>query len=146
MPQPAIVTPEGVFSGYASLFGRVDLGRDLIERGAFTDSLAKRGAGRIRCLFQHDPKEVVGVWLDLREDARGLIVTGRLLPGIARARELYELIAARALDGLSIGFRSAEAVRDARTGVRRLKRVELWEISLVTFPMLPDARLAAVRA
>jgi hypothetical protein len=140
------VTPDGVFAGYASLFGRVDLGRDLVERGAFADSLARRGAGRIRCLFHHDPKEVVGVWLDMREDARGLRVTGRLLPGVARARELYELIAARALDGLSIGFRTAEAVRDARSGVRRLRRIDLWEVSLVAFPMLPEARLHAAPA
>jgi HK97 family phage prohead protease len=146
MRTPLTVTPEGVFSGYASLFGRVDLGRDLVERGAFADSLAKRGAAGIRCLFQHDPKEVVGVWLDIAEDHRGLRVTGRLLPGVGRARELHALIAARALDGLSIGFRTAEATRDARSGVRRLKRVELWEVSLVTFPMLPEARLSAVRS
>ena len=71
------VEPDGAFSGYASLFGRMDLGKDIVERGAFAKSLVTRGANGIRMLFQHDPKEPIGVWTEIREDARGLFVRGR---------------------------------------------------------------------
>ena len=77
------VQEDGAFAGYASLFDRVDLGRDVVSRGAFRDSLAKRGAGGIKLLFQHDPNQVIGVWDEIREDARGLFVRGRLLPDVA---------------------------------------------------------------
>src|SRR5690606_27030416 len=94
-----------VFEGYASRFGVPDLGRDVVERGAFAASLARRGAGGIRMLFQHDAAQPVGTWLLLREDAHGLFVRGRLNAGVARAREIASLIAEGGLDGLSIGFR-----------------------------------------
>lgn len=137
---------DGTFEGYASLFNREDAGRDVILPGAFRDSLAARGAAGIRMLFQHDPSEPVGVWETIREDARGLFVRGRLLPGIARAREILALMRAGALDGLSIGFRPVRARRDARTGIRRLEKIDLWEVSIVTFPMLAGARVAQVKA
>lgn len=142
MPAAPLITPDGVFTGYASLFNSVDLGRDLIEPGAFMRSLLRRGPGGIKCLYQHDPKEPIGVWLALNEDQKGLRVTGRLIPDVARAREVFALVRASALDGLSIGFRAAQATRDARSGVRRLKTIDLWEVSIVTFPMLPEARIA----
>lgn len=137
---------DGIFEGYASLFNREDLGRDVILRGAFRESLAKRGAGEVKLLFQHDPNQVIGLWLAIEEDARGLYARGRLLPEVEKAREVLVLMRARALDGLSIGFRAIKGRRDARTGVRRLESVDLWEISVVTFPMLPEARVAAVKA
>ncbi|MFC6487969.1 HK97 family phage prohead protease [Nitratireductor sp. GCM10026969] len=139
------VESDGTFSGYASLFGRVDLGRDMVERGAFADSLAKRGAGGIRMLFQHDPNQPIGAWQEIREDARGLFVRGKLATGVARAREVLELMRDGALDGLSIGFRTVRAVNEPRTGVRRIKAADLWEISVVTFPMLPEARVDRVK-
>jgi len=136
------IAPDGTFRGYASLFGRIDLARDLVEPGAFRRALARRGPHGIRFLWQHDPKEPIGVFLDIAEDPRGLRVTGRLLPGVARAREAFALLEARAIDGLSIGYRTADAVRDRAAGVRRLREVDLWEVSLVTFPMLPGARVS----
>ena len=139
------VTADGTFSGYASLFGKVDLARDAVEAGAFARSIAQRGAGGIRMLYQHDPAQPIGAWLELREDARGLHVRGRLTPGVARAREVLELIRSGALDGLSIGFRTVKARKDARTGVRRIVEADLWEISVVTFPMLPGARVHSVK-
>lgn len=139
------VEADGTFSGYASLFGRVDLGRDLVERGAFSAALARRGPAGIRMLFQHDPREPIGTWSALREDARGLHVRGRLATGVARAREVLELMRGRALDGLSIGFRTVRATTDRKTGVRRILEADLWEISVVTFPMLPDARVERVK-
>lgn len=137
---------DGLFEGYASLFNREDLGRDVILRGAFRESLAKRGAGGVKLLFQHDPSCVIGVWLAIEEDARGLYARGRLVPEVEKAREVFALMRAGALDGLSIGFKALKGRRDARTGVRRLESVDLWEISVVTFPMLPDARVRAVKA
>ena len=98
----------GSVEGYASLFGEVDQARDMIMRGAFTDTLAARNIRRIPMLFQHDPSEPVGIWLELREDHRGLFARGRLIPDVARGRELLSLLRAGAIDGLSIGFRTVK--------------------------------------
>ncbi len=141
----AVISATGVFVGYASLFGRADASGDIVMPGAFTDTLKKKGTGGIRMLFQHDPSEPVGAWLDLAENARGLLVRGRLNLGVQRGRELLALLAQRGLDGLSIGFRTVSASRDRLTGLRRLHRVDLWEISLVTFPMQAGARIADVK-
>ena len=139
------VEADGTFSGYASLFGEVDLGDDLVMPGAFRASLAARGAQGVKLLFQHDPNEPIGIWLDLHEDGRGLFARGRLMPEVTRAREVLSLMRAGALDGLSIGFRTVKGRTDPATGVRRLDQIDLWEISVVTFPMLPEARVSAVK-
>lgn len=139
------VAPDGTFEGYASLFDREDMGRDVVAPGAFADSLKRRGPRGVKMLFQHDANQPIGVWDTIREDARGLYVTGRLIPDIAKARDVHAMLRAGALDGLSIGFRALSGKRD-RSGVRRLTRIDLWEISIVTFPMLPDARVSAVKA
>jgi HK97 family phage prohead protease len=139
------VSGDGTFSGYASLFGEVDLGRDAIERGAFAASIDKRGAGGVRMLFQHDPAEVIGRWTVLREDERGLYVEGKLATDVERAREVLALMKAGALDGLSIGFRAVKTRADRKAGVRRILEADLWEISVVTFPMLPTARVSNVK-
>ena len=138
-------TEDGTFAGYASLFGRTDLGRDMVMRGAFAASLRTRGAGGIKMLYQHDPLQPIGVWDEIREDDRGLFVKGRLTTGVARAREVLSLMRAGALDGLSIGYRTVRGRTDGKSGVRQLLEVDLWEISVVTFPMLPEARVAAVK-
>ncbi|MGO4439636.1 HK97 family phage prohead protease [Rhizobium sp. RAF56] len=136
---------DGSFSGYASVFGAVDLGKDTIERGAFRKSLAERGAEGVRMLFQHDPSEPIGAWTTIREDQRGLYVEGVLADGVARAREVHQLLKNAALDGLSIGFRTVRARTDAKSGVRRILEADLWEISVVTFPMQPLARVQNVK-
>jgi HK97 family phage prohead protease len=136
---------DGTFSGYASVFGEVDLGKDQVERGAFRKSLAERGAAGVRMLFQHDPSEPIGAWKVIREDSRGLFVEGVLADGVARAREVHQLIKNGALDGLSIGFRTVRARTDAKSGVRRIFEADLWEISVVTFPMLPSARVQNIK-
>ena len=139
------IDADGTVEGYASLFGEIDQARDMVMRGAFADTLARRGVNRIPMLFQHDPAEPVGVWLELREDSRGLLARGRLIPEVARARELLSLLRAGAIDGLSIGFRAARARIDSKTRVRSLLAVDLWEISIVTFPLLAGARVTAVK-
>lgn len=138
-------TTAGAFEGYASLFGLVDMGRDEIMPGAFRESLLRRGASDIKLLWSHDAREPVGIWDDVREDSRGLKVSGRLNLAVTRAREIHALMREGAIDGLSIGFRTQRAVTDRKTGVRRLFKVDLWEISLVTFPMLPQARVSSVK-
>ncbi len=136
---------DGSFTGYASLFGTEDQGRDVVMPGAFRASLARRGTSDVRMLFQHDPAQPIGVWETIREDAHGLLVAGRLTLGVARAGEILALMRDGAVDGLSIGFRTRKALRDARTGQRRLYEIDLWEISVVTFPMLSGARIGAVK-
>ncbi|MCG7492068.1 HK97 family phage prohead protease [Thalassobius sp. Cn5-15] len=137
-----VVEDEGVISGYASLFDHADQGGDLVRPGAFAASLKRLAAAgsAVKMLWQHDPAQPIGIWDDIREDARGLWVKGRLLPGVARAREAQALIAAGAIDGLSIGYRTERASK-AADGTRHLQQLDLWEVSLVTFPMLPTARL-----
>ena len=139
------VSQAGVFEGYASVFGVADLGRDVVEKGAFAASLRKRGAAQVKMLWQHDPGEPLGAWLSIVEDDRGLKVKGRLNLAVARAREILSLMREGQVDGLSIGFRTLRATRDRKTGLRRLQQLDLWEISLVTFPMLPQARVTAVK-
>ncbi|MGC4025150.1 MAG: HK97 family phage prohead protease [Mesorhizobium sp.] len=140
------VDERGEFSGYASLFGETDLVQDVVERGAFARSLAQRGANGIRMLFQHDPNQPIGVWTHIAEDTRGLFVKGKLTEGVGRAAEVLSLMRAGALDGLSIGFRTVRANPDKTRGVRRILEADLWEISVVTFPMLPSARVSVVKA
>ena len=137
--------PDGAVEGYASLFGEIDQARDMVMPGAFAQTLKQRGLRKIPMLFQHDPSEPVGVWLELQEDFRGLRARGRLIPDVSRARELLALMKAGAIDGLSIGYRTVRGQIDPKTRVRRLYQVDLWEISIVTFPLLNGARASAVK-
>lgn len=145
LPEPVAIDADGVFEGYASLFGIADLGKDVVMPGAFAESLARRGARGVRMLWQHDPAEPIGRWLEVREDARGLTVRGRLNLAVGRAREIHALLRDSAVDGLSIGFRVERARAERPTGLRRLEKLDLWEISVVTFPMLPAARVSSVK-
>jgi HK97 family phage prohead protease len=134
-----------LFEGYASVFNIADAGGDIVAPGAFTASLRNRGSGNIRMLFQHDPAQPIGKWLDIRQDDTGLFVRGRLSLDVRRAAELAGLLRDGAIDGLSIGFKTIRARRDRRSGIRTLTKIDLWEISLVTFPMLASARVTALK-
>lgn len=138
------VTDGSAISGYASLFGQADQGGDVVEKGAYAVSIkALKAAGqRVKMLWQHDPAQPIGVWEEVREDDRGLWVKGRILETTQKGREAAALIAAGAIDGLSIGYRTKTAAKNGK-GQRLLTELELWEVSLVTFPMLPSARVAA---
>lgn len=143
------VADDGLFEGYASIFGVVDAGRDVVVPGAFSESLsAHRKAGTSpKMLWQHNPSEPLGVWRRIDEDATGLHVEGKLLTGeIRRAAEVHALMKAGALDGLSIGYSVVESTRDERSGVRTLVKLDLWEASIVAFPMNEAARIASVKA
>lgn len=128
-------------AGYASLFDIEDHGRDVVRAGAFSASLTQRGARGVRMLFQHDAGEPVGVWEEIKEDGRGLFVRGRILAGAPRGRAVRGLVAQGAVDGLSIGFRTLRSAPRAGGG-RDLLELDLWEVSIVTFPMLAQARLS----
>ncbi len=132
----------GVFEGYGAIFGNLDRDGDIVAKGAFSASLQ----GRLPALlWQHNAKEPIGKFDEVREDEKGLYVRGRLsLQG--RGREAYELLKMGALDGLSIGFVTKEASKNALTGARTIKRAELMEISLVTFPANEMARVANVKS
>ncbi|MCA0272694.1 MAG: HK97 family phage prohead protease [Proteobacteria bacterium] len=133
--------------GYASFFGLTDQGGDVVMAGAYAKSLdrLKREGRVVRMLWQHDPAQPIGVWDEISEDGRGLRVKGRILTEVEKGREAAALVAAGAIDGLSIGYRTITAEKDAK-GQRLLREVELWEVSLVTFPMLPEARVGAKSA
>ncbi|HEY0106682.1 MAG TPA: HK97 family phage prohead protease [Rhizomicrobium sp.] len=132
------------FEGYASLFSVADGAGDIVAPGAFTRSLRRRPPARVRMLYQHFAHEPIWVWSAIREDARGLHVRGLLNADVERGREVGALIAQGALNGLSIGFRTLRARRDAATGTRSLLEVELWEISIVTFPLLAGSEVTGI--
>lgn len=146
-PALRVAEAEGTtaIEGHASVWGVADRGGDVVEQGAFAASLGRIARGEAappRMLWQHDPGQPIGVWDEMAEDARGLFVRGRILADVAQGREAAALVRAGAIDGLSIGYRALRADKDGQ-GRRRLLEVDLWEVSLVTFPMLPEARLAA---
>ena len=144
-PEVALSVTEGFeIEGYASFFGKTDHGGDIVEAGAYSASLKQlaESGRRVKMLWQHDPAQPIGIWDEVREDGRGLYVKGRLLGDVVRGREAAALIGAGAIDGLSIGYRTVRAQKDAK-GRRLLTELELWEVSLVTFPMLSEARIGA---
>jgi HK97 family phage prohead protease len=142
---------EGEFEGYASTFGNVDQGGDLVEPGAFIESVVKaRKDGRIiPMLWMHDQTRLLGKWVDFAEDAKGLYAKGKLLLGTVAGREVYEGLKEKAIGGMSIGYRvpagGAEPDK-SRPGVTRLKTVDLREVSLVTMPMNVEARVTSVKS
>jgi HK97 family phage prohead protease len=138
MSSPAFI------EGYASLFNVADGGGDTVLPGAFVKSLARRGPAGVKFLFQHDPAQPIGRWRQVRETRKGLFVRGEINLDVARGQELASLVASGAIDGLSIGFRTVAAARGRVRGQRLLREIDLWEISLVTFPMLAGARVTGL--
>ena len=140
------LTEEGEFEGYASTFGNVDKGGDIVEAGAFTKTLQKTPIPKVKMLFQHDPSMPVGKWIDAKEDKKGLWVKGKLNLAVQRAKELLALMKDDVIDGMSIGYRTIKSKEGDKPGVyRKLLEVDLLEISLVTFPMNTRATVGAVK-
>jgi HK97 family phage prohead protease len=135
-------SPNGTeISGYASVFGNVDSDGEIVDRGAFSASLAQHHKTRTQPLFlwQHDSHAVIGKWDHFEEDSTGLLATGRLLPAVQRAAEAIALIGEGAIYGLSIGFNT---VRDrVIKNVRHLEILNLMEVSLVSFASNSNARI-----
>jgi HK97 family phage prohead protease len=140
------VSDDGTFTGYASLFGVEDLGRDIVQPGAFAKSLASKSLNKIKMLRNHDASSPIGTWTELIEDSRGLKATGQLILDTALGRETYALLRAAALDGLSIGYRTKKETFDRTKNVRLLHDLDIFEISIVTYPMLPSATISRVKS
>ena len=143
------IDDEGVFSGYGSVFGNVDSYKEIVAPGAFADSLAEwKNSGRLPpVLWQHRAGEPVGPYLEMFEDTHGLFTKGQLLVNdVVRAKEARALMKAKAVNGLSIGFVVRDDSFDRVTGIRTLKKVDLWEVSIVTFPANPAAQIANVKS
>ena len=130
--------------GYASIFNVADLNGDVVRPGAFSASLRKKCPGAVRMLYQHAAETPIGRWLRFEEDSRGLYAVGELVLDSRAARETYALLKGRAIDGLSIGFQTVRATRHDRSAQRFILEADLWEVSVVTFPMAPGARVVRV--
>jgi HK97 family phage prohead protease len=136
----------GVISGYAAVWGQPDSFGDVLVRGAFASSLEHHRAAGTRplMLWSHNPAAPIGVWDNVAEDAKGLKVEGRLVLDATAGRDARALLQARALDGLSIGFRTVKAT--PTRGGRRVEDVDLIEVSLVARPAQPAARVTSIRS
>ncbi|MCA3378980.1 MAG: HK97 family phage prohead protease [Roseomonas sp.] len=139
---------EGVIEGFGSVFGQEDSYGDVVVPGAFAASLAEHRAANTMpaMLWQHRQDMPIGVWESMEEDQRGLRVKGRLAMDVAQAREAFALVKAGAISGLSIGFMTKEDEYDPQSGIRTVRAVDLWEVSLVTFPAAKSARVTRVKA
>lgn len=139
---------DGSIEGYGSVFGVVDNYDDVIAKGAFAASLkAHKAAGTMPAmLWQHDADEPIGIWTEMVEDAKGLKVKGQLCLETACGKEAHALLKMGALNGLSIGFISKQWAYDRDTEVRTLTEIDLWEVSLVTFPANEKSRITGVKA
>lgn len=132
-----------LIEGYASLFGVEDLAGDVVRAGAFTRTLAR--GGEVRMLLSHVGGRTAGRWTTMREDGRGLFVRGLVTSETTSGAAALNMIGAREMSGLSIGFIARDWSPRVVRG-RELREIELREISLVTSPMLPEARFVAAGA
>lgn len=154
------IADDGTFSGYGSVWGVVDSYGDIVLPGAFQASLAAHAAAgdMPKLLWQHLPEEPIGVWQEMREDEHGLWAKGRLLTEVRRGCEALALLRAGALTGLSIGYEAIHSTNASAEEVaaeygftvapgtyRLLHEVDLWELSVVTFPALAVAQIDSVK-
>ena len=135
----------GEFSGYAAVFGNKDRGSDIIEKGAFSKTI-REDFDRIKILSQHTDCELpIGKPLELREDDKGLFIRGKI-SDTAKGRDIQTLMKDGVLNELSIGYDAVEFDYDSEQGVRRLKEIKLWEVSIVTWAMNDQAKIDEVKS
>jgi len=140
---------EGTIQGYASTFGgKPDSYNDIIAAGAFTNSIEKNGYGGngIKMLWQHDSKMPAGIWTRMFENKTGLKIEGQLATKTQIGHDAYELIKLGAVNSMSIGFNIVDHEVNPKTNVRTIKKADLWEVSLVTFPANTNATITQVKA
>jgi uncharacterized protein len=136
----------GEFCGYGSVFNVEDQGQDIALRGCYAQTITERGARGIKMLHEHDPSRPIGYWTSLVEDEFGLLCTGKLMiDALEKAREVYALMKAGVLDGLSIGYRVVKSRSDRASQARILEVLDLKEISLVMFPMNEQSLVTSVK-
>lgn len=141
------IDEQGIFEGYGNVFGVQDHYRDVVEPGAFTKTLQSwQSKGRLPALlWQHDSSKPIGVYESMNEDQRGLHVRGRLLvEDVPLAREAWALLKAGAINGLSIGYSTVLEERDINR-VNHIKEIDLWEVSLVTFPANAESTITHIK-
>lgn len=140
----------GTIEGHISIFGNVDSYGEIVEEGAFKESLSKseKSGRKVKLLWQHDPHQPIGVWDELAEDKKGLWGKGRLLIDQSpKAKEAHGLLMEGALDGLSIGYRTLKSEPKAgREGILSLTKLDLLEGSIVTFAANDRARVEVVKS
>ncbi len=141
------ISEKGEIAGYGSVFNVKDRGGDVVEEGAFAKSIAeyKSGSKSLPILWQHSPDEPIGVWKSIKEDSHGLYLEGQLAMKTVKGFEARELLEMKAITGLSIGYSIKDAEYDKQKEAYMLKELDLWEVSLVTFPMNQEARIDAVK-
>jgi len=139
---------DGTVEGYGSVFGVRDNYDDVIAKGAFIQSLKDhKAAGTMPAmLWQHDADKPIGVWTEMVEDEKGLRIKGQLAMETVKGKEAHALLKMGAINGLSIGFMSKQWAYDRETEVRTLTEIDLWEVSLVTFPANEKARVTNVKS
>ena len=134
-----------IFEGYASMFGGIDVFGDTILAGAFTESLESMKRKPLM-LYGHNSQNVVGKWLEIREDDVGLWVQGEFTPNHTLSNDTYASMRHGAIDGLSIGFNIAPGgAEELENGGRRITKINLVEVSIVGFPADDDARVSQVK-
>ena len=137
---------EGSFEGHAAVFDAPDRMGDVIIKGAFKKSLHKHPSRKVKMLFAHDTRAMIGVWDSIKEDSKGLFVKGHLLLELQKAQEAMILLKEGVLDSMSIGFRSVKDQFDHKREGRDILELDLFEISLVAIPAQPDALVTSVKS
>jgi len=135
-------SPTLQIAGYASLFHQTDLSGDQVIPGAFSASILALENGRLPMLFGHETQNPIGVWNRIIEDETGLFVSGHILGGTTQANRTARLIREGAVSGLSIGYRARRSLPSQKG--RILTELDLWEVSVVAFPMLRSARITQI--
>ncbi|MDP3533506.1 MAG: HK97 family phage prohead protease [Alphaproteobacteria bacterium] len=141
------ISEEGLITGYASIFGVIDYQKDQVQKNAFKDNLLKwqRKNKWPKMLWNHNASEPIGVWTKMVEDQNGLYVEGKLLKDVRRGAEIYALLKNGAIDGLSIGYSVQESHFDTQKKCRHLTKIDLHEVSFVTFAANPEAQILSLK-
>lgn len=140
------LSEDGVFEGYGSIFGNLDSYGEIVEAGAFQKSLARHAKEKSNplMLWNHNSDNPIGVWDDMAEDRKGLQCKGRFLLEVQSGREAYVRAKAGAVRGLSIGYREIKVEPDGNN--RKLLELDLYEVSVVTFPANRRAGITSVKS
>ncbi|QGR02109.1 HK97 family phage prohead protease [Ehrlichia ruminantium] len=133
----------GTFSGYASIFNIVDKQKDIILPGAFSSTI--KDFHKVKLLWQHNCTEPIGNIVNMTEDHIGLHITANLLLDLQKGKEAYLMLKNGIINALSIGYQAIDYNTDFKTGIRTLKKISLWEISLVTFPANTQSQVTYVK-
>lgn len=142
------IDEDGTIEGYGAIFGNRDSYSDIIEKGSFINTLVEKPTDKIKMLWQHRASEPIGFWTEIKEDEKGLYCKGKLLLKLTQAKEVYEMLKAGLIDGLSIGYNTVKSKIEEGEDeciIRRITEVDLWEISVVTFPANSSANITSVK-